>query len=140
MVTPRTGTWLALTSVLLSTACKNAEQVAQAEAAQLVHAVEGVREAPHDGKGAALDLLRSKPCSSDPVCGYKETCVQAYQRHVAATDRIAAVRTELTRSGAAMTPGSLSMLQQAQKELKESKALAEKCVDLGGELTRKYHL
>ena len=138
-MTSRSQATLALVCALMP-ACEDREQVARAEAAQLVHAVEGVRQAPHDGKGNALDVLRGKACSSEEVCSYKDTCVRAYERHVAATDRIGAVRAELSRSGDGMTPGSLSMLEQAQKELTESKALAEQCVDLGGKLTRKYQL
>jgi hypothetical protein len=104
----------------------------------VAYAVQALREAPHDATRPLLDALSRVPCSVEDVCLLRRRCVDAYALHSGALDALAAVRHAASRSDEPVPVGAASLLGRAAEDLRRSAELQKACVDLEGEVRRRY--
>ncbi len=114
---------------------------APGEAARLCRAIDQLRNADNDRKAPFLRELSAMPCESH--CTLKRVCESAYREHVGAIEAIRdiqAYRTPAAPEGD--TPNELASkkLEEAERRLRSSRELAQKCVDRQGEVKRRYRL
>jgi hypothetical protein len=123
--------WRAVVALALfaSCACRSETERRRTLDALLVSsAVEAVREAPHDDKGAALERLRVTSCTDARACAVKELCLQAYtlhQKSVATTRALA--RAEPSGE---LPSGAAELLARAERDLAAAKRMSEECLRL----------
>lgn len=134
--------WLLLAFVAASfaTSCRSSEaRRREAEALALAHVIDALRDAPNEGKSAALERLRGTACEDPEVCALKAACVAAYERHESALGASGRARTLLSQpdGGTQAALAAAAELNRAQAQLEESRSLTDSCVSLQGELTRK---
>jgi hypothetical protein len=117
------------------------DEVARGEAARLSHSIDRLREADNAKKGEWLTALAAEPCSR--LCQLKQVCESAYQEHVSALDAIREVKAygaELPAPGSSAGAQITERLGEAERRLRESRKLAEQCVESQSEVKRRYRL
>lgn len=120
-------------------ACRGEEERAVSrEVASVAHAVNQLREAPHNAKETPLEQLKAISCKSAPACELQQVCVSAYRLHAEAVQ----MGVQASQQGSAGYGPQLAaeLLARAERQLSDAKAGAERCVALEGEFTRRYKL
>ncbi len=126
-------------AVVLAGACRGEEERAVSrEVASVAHAVNQLREAPHNAKESPLAQLLAIGCKSAPACELQQVCVSAYRLHAEAVQ----MGVQASQQGTAGYGPQLAadLLARAEKQLADAKLGAERCVALQGEFTRRYKL
>jgi hypothetical protein len=131
-------TWLCLAALVLSACRGEEERDVSREVASVAHAVNQLREAPHNAKETPLQHLTSITCKSAPACELQQVCVSAYRLHAEAVQ----MGVQASQQGSAGYGPQLTadLLARAEKQLADAKVGAERCVALEGEFTRRYKL
>src|SRR5690348_1408979 len=110
-------------------ACRGEEERAvRREVASMAHAVNQLREAPHNAKEAPLDELKRIACKSAPACELQQVCVSAYRLHAEAVQ----MGVQASQQGSEGYGPQLAaeLLARAEKQLADAKAGTERCVAL----------
>ena len=125
---------------VLCVGCSGArEQQRRAEAGRLGRAIDALREAPNPEKRPLLRALESEPCSAAELCALKQTCVDAYARHLNALDGVQASRRALEdREPETDSRRVAELVAASERELAEARRLGERCAELRGEAQRRY--
>lgn len=122
-------------------ACGGAEREAKAEADRVLRAVARLREAPNEAKAELLPELSRLSCKDAEVCEALKVCTAAYERHVRAIETTARVKRRLDAdAGPADAPELAALLGEAERELGQSRAMADRCAELEGALRRRFKL
>jgi hypothetical protein len=117
------------------------DAASRGEAARLCHAIDRLREADNSQKVEWLKALSGESCTS--LCQLKRVCEGAYQEHVSALDAIREVK---AYGAAPPAPGSSAgeqvteKLSEAERRLRASREMAERCVASESEAKRRYRL
>jgi hypothetical protein len=115
------------------------EQQERAEAGRLGRAIDVLREAPNEGKRPLLRALENEPCSVAELCTLKQTCVEAYTRHLRALDGVQASRRALeSREAETDSRRVAELVQTSERELGAARKIGERCAELRGEVQRRY--
>ncbi|HEV8247671.1 MAG TPA: hypothetical protein VGP93_17975, partial [Polyangiaceae bacterium] len=110
----------------------------KAEAGQLSHAIDALRQAPNDAKAPALEQLRTLACTEADTCSVQSSCVAAYELHLRALTSIdQSKHLVAVGDGGADLP---ALLGEAQQLLQRAKVLTQKCADAQGALVRHFNL
>lgn len=120
-------------------ACRSEdERTVSRDVASVAHAVNQLREAPHNAKDAPLGQLKAVACKSAPACELQQVCLSAYILHAQAVQ----MGVQAAQQGSAGYGPQIAaeLLARAEKQLADAKEGAERCVALQGELTRQYKL
>lgn len=128
----------ALVAVVLSACRGEEERTVSREVASVAHAVNQLREAPHNAKEVPLTQLKAIACKAAPACELQQVCVTAYRLHAEAV-QMGVQASEQGTSGYGPQLAA-ELLARAEKQLADAKAGAERCVALEGELTRRFKL
>jgi hypothetical protein len=114
------------------------DQARRAEAARILRAIELLRDAPNAAKAEQLDRLERQACSDPELCALKSHCVQSYETHVSAVQRIEGARRGL---GSDATTHDLAAaaaaMRAAQAELEHAQPGIRRCTERSGELRRR---
>ena len=117
--------------------CKSqAERQLSRDVARIAHRVNELRNAPNNAKLVPLEKLREEPCEQAAVCELQTLCVQAYSLHVKSIQATSGLRERLRSDD---VPAGLSaglVLEAAEKDLKRSRTLIQRCLERQGELER----
>lgn len=123
-----------------STACRTeADEAGRAEASQVAHQVELLRNAPNAGKPPLRKALDELACTRPDVCKLRRTCSDAYALQAQALAAIASVQSAVAAPGD-VPPGASIVLARAEADLAKAKRWAIECADLEGAARRKYRL
>jgi hypothetical protein len=135
---PSAAVWLALAGSIAG--CQGqADAEARVEAERVVVAVRGLRDADNVDKSPRLAALRQTECKLADVCELKRECVDAYTLYVSGLDALRAVKKSLTDDGgAADAKGSMRLLDEAEKQVKQGRERAERCATLEGQVAGRY--
>src|SRR5690606_14665080 len=106
--------------------------------ASVAHAVNQLREAPHNAKDLPLEQLKAVACKSAPACELQQVCLSAYILHAQAVQ----MGVQASQQGSAGYGPQIAaeLLARAEKQLAAAKQGAERCVALQGDFTRRYKL
>jgi len=115
------------------------DQQRRAEAGRLGRAIDVLREAPNSDKRPLLRALESEPCTAPDLCTLKQTCVEAYTRHLHALDGVQASRRALESPEPETDSRRVAELVTAsERELAAARKIGERCTELRGEAQRRY--
>jgi hypothetical protein len=114
------------------------EQQERAEAGRLGRAIDVLREAPNEGKRPLLRALENEPCSVAELCTLKQTCVEAYTRHLRALDGVQASRRALESRDETDSRRVAELVRISELELGAARKIGERCAELRGEVQRRY--
>lgn len=104
----------------------------------LAHAIDALREAPNPAKAALLTRLREIPCGDAEICGLKDACAAAYEKHlsaIGAAERAKALLAEPDGGAPAALAAALE-LKRAEEDLARAQGMTESCASAQGKLTR----
>lgn len=130
--------WLALAGV--TSGCHGqADADARLEAGRVVVAVRALRDADNADKSPRLAALRQTTCELADVCELKRECVDAYTLYVSGLDALRAVKKSLADDGGtAAARGSVRLLDEAEKQVKQGRERAERCATLEAQVAGRY--
>jgi hypothetical protein len=135
---PRTA--FALIVSCAFTACRTEnDEVGRAEAGQVAHQVELLRNAPNAEKPPFRKALDQLACTRPDICKLRRTCSDAYALQEQAFAAIASVQSAVAGPGD-VPPGASIVLARAEADLARAKRWALECADLEGAARRKYRL
>jgi hypothetical protein len=115
------------------------DEAGRAEAGQVAHQVELLRNAPNGAKGALRKALDQLACTRPDICKLRRTCSDAYALQEQALAAIASVQSAVAAPGE-VPPGASIVLARAEADLARAKRWALECADLEGAARRKYRL
>jgi hypothetical protein len=120
--------------------CRSSEaRQLEAEVATLSHTIDSLRNAPNEGKATLLEALEKLSCERSEACQLKQSCVAAYQRHLAglgASERARALLADKD-GGTGAVISAATELNRAQIELEHARAMTDRCSADEGALLRK---
>jgi hypothetical protein len=121
-------------------ACRTeTDEAGRAEAGQVAHQAELLRNAPNAAKPPFRKALDQLACTRPDVCKLRRTCSDAYALQEQALAAIASVQNAVATPGE-VPPGASIVLARAEADLARSKRWAMECADLEGAIRRKYRL
>jgi hypothetical protein len=128
---------VALLLVAASSCRTEKERELGREITRLAHLINQLRDASNAGKSTSLAQLESAQCSEAEACQLQQVCVQAYQLQVKSMNVAERVKQALTE-GASEQAVATQLLAASEKDLKLAHDLMLQCVELQGDLERRY--
>jgi hypothetical protein len=122
--------------VLLSQCSLGPSASQKAEAGQISHAIDALREAPNVSKQQLFAALQGAACETPDLCTLKQQCLTGFEQHLHALSQTARAKSLLMSAG--NEAEAAKALTAAATGLRQAAPEISKCAALQGAAERKY--
>jgi hypothetical protein len=132
------GCAVALVSLVGLGGCRSqAERELGREVSLHSHLINQVRDASSDARATKLAALQAAACKAPEVCQLQQVCLQAYTLEAKTLAVVQQVKAAVL-SGAGNAETGVQLLTSSERDLEHAHALMVRCVEVQGDLERKY--
>jgi hypothetical protein len=101
------------------------------------HLINQVRDASSDARAAKLAALQAAACKAPEVCQLQQMCLQAYTLEAKTLAVVKQVKAAVL-TGTGNPESGVQLLTSSERDLEHAHALMVRCVEVQGDLERKY--